>query len=107
MRARCKLCDMVYSLGEGHVCKPQGAVKLKPAETVPLPVAHASPKASPKFDASPKTSPKVIEMASPKRGAARNYRWRDTNRERYNAYMRGLMQKRWRAAKAIESAKAG
>jgi len=90
MRARCRLCDMVYPLGEGHVCKPQAAVKPKPAEMVPLPVPHASPK----FDASPKTSPKAIEMASPKSGAARNYRWRDKNRERYNAYMRDLMRKR-------------
>ena len=46
--------------------------------------------ASPKKITSPKT-------ASPKKGWARNARWRAKNAERYRSYMRELMRKRYHA----------
>jgi hypothetical protein len=87
MKKLCPKCGLNIDLvGARHNCRS------RPSATSPTKPAPSPTKV--------KTSP-TIELASPtasptkpKTGAARNYRWREKNRDRYNETMREWRRKR-------------
>ncbi|MGA7328448.1 MAG: hypothetical protein WBX25_29150 [Rhodomicrobium sp.] len=95
----CPECWQPYTIGRPHVCKPQAAPKPKPAEAVPLTVAHGPTH-------NPTHGPTHTKREKSALRKAQTYRWRQRYPDRWRCYHAEYMR-RWRETKAIETAKAG